>query len=78
MVRELGAIDLSQPDQIENPKLHLKHLLHDRVYTARVSEEIARRLAPASIIQRSPSFSRFVAAVTNGRRERQGAAQLVS
>ena len=76
--RDLGAVDVSQPDQIENPKLHLKHLLGDRVYTARVSEEIAQRLAPESIIQRSPSFSGFVEAVANGRQERQGVARLVS
>src|SRR5262245_10606102 len=42
--RDLGSVDPSLPDSIENPKLYLKHLLDDRVYTAVVSEEIARKL----------------------------------
>ncbi len=64
--RALGAIDASKPDEIENPKLHLKHILGDRVYTARVSEEIARQLCPRRIAQRSPSFGGFLEAVVNG------------
>ncbi len=64
--RPLGAVDTSSPDEIDNPKLHLKHLLAGRVYTSRVSEEIARRLDSESISQRSPSFRRFVKAVLNG------------
>ena len=31
-------IDTSKPDEIENPKDHLKNVLDDRVYTARISE----------------------------------------
>ena len=64
--RDLGSVDPSSPDEIENPKLHLKHLLGSRVYTARVSEEIARRLAPETVAQRSPSFRRFIESVVNG------------
>lgn len=64
--RNLGSVDTSRPDEIENPKLHLKHLLGGRVYTARVSEDIARSLDPETIAQRSPSFSGFLEAVING------------
>ena len=64
--RSLGAVDASRPDEIRNPKLHLKHLLGDRVYTARVSESIARSLDPDAISQRRPSFSAFLEAVGNG------------
>ena len=62
----LGNVDTSKPDEIQNPKLHLKNVLGDRVYTARVSEEIARKLDAATIAQRSPSFEGFLEAVTNG------------
>ena len=64
--RNLGAVDTSRPDEIHNPKLHLKQLLGDRVYTSRVSEEIARGLTPATIADRSPSFRAFSEAVENG------------
>lgn len=64
--RSLGSVDASRPDDMENPKLHLKHLLGRRVYTSRVSEEIARNLDPSSILQRSPSFGGFVEAYLNG------------
>ena len=63
--RDLGNVDTSKPDEIQNPKLHLKHLL-PRTYTARVSEEIARTLNPRTIAGRSPSFKGFVDAVLNG------------
>lgn len=66
VARSLGSVDLSSPDEIENPKLHLKHLLGSRVYTARVSEAIARTLDPERIAQLSPSFATFVEAVVNG------------
>ncbi len=62
----LGSVDASNPDEIQNPKLHLKQLLGDRVYTAVVSEEIAKKLDPATIAQRSPSFRGFQEAVRNG------------
>ncbi len=65
--RALGHVDYSRPDEIQNPKLHLKNLLGDRrLYTARVSEEIAIKLDAQTIAQRSPSFSVFVDAVRNG------------
>lgn len=64
--RALGNVDTSQPDDIENPKLHLKHLLGERVYTARISEEIAKSLNAQTIAERSPSFRGFLAAIKNG------------
>ena len=70
--RALGNVDTSKPDEIQNPKLHLKHLLDDRVYTARVSEEIASVLDAPTIAERSPSFSGFLDAVMNGPGHRDG------
>ena len=64
--RELGSVDTSKPDDIQNPKLHLKHLLDDRVYTAEVSQEIAGHLDAHTIAERSPSFRGFRDAVLNG------------
>ena len=61
-----GDIDTSKPDEIQDPKNHLKNVLDDRVYTARISEEIARKLDPSIIAGRSPSFRGFLAAVKNG------------
>ena len=61
-----GGVDTSKPDEIQNPKLHLKNMLGKLRYTARVSEEIARKLEPLTIAQRSPSFKGFLEAVTNG------------
>lgn len=62
----LGSAQTSDPDAIPNPKLHLKHLLGPRLYTSRLSEDIASNLDPATIAMRSPSFRRFELAVTNG------------
>ena len=64
--RDLGSVDASQPDKIQNPKLHLKNLLKDRFYTARVSEEIAKTLNAETISGRSPSFNGLLDAVKNG------------
>ena len=64
--RNPGQVDTSKPDEIENPKLQLQHLLGERLYTARLSEEIAGTLEAATIVQRSPSFRTFVDAVMNG------------
>ncbi|MDE2977001.1 MAG: DUF4276 family protein [Acidobacteriota bacterium] len=64
--RSLGSVDASSPDAIQDPKRHLSNLLGDRVYTARTSEDIARRLDPRVIEQRSPSFKGLVEAVRNG------------
>ena len=61
-----GNVDTSKPDEIKNPKNHLKNVLGDRVYTARISEEIASKLDPQVIAGRSPSFRGFLEAVTNG------------
>ena len=69
--RALGHVDTSKPDEIQNPKLHLRNLLGDRVYTARVSEEIARTLNPHTIAERSPSFRNFAAAAMNGDSEQR-------
>lgn len=63
--RAPGHVDTSMPDEMDNPKLQLRHLL-GRVYTARVSAEIAGSLDAATIAQRSPSFRAFVAVVLNG------------
>lgn len=64
--RELGSVDPSTPDKIQNPKHHLKQLLGDRMYTAVVSEEIARTLNASVIAARSPSFQGLLDAVRNG------------
>lgn len=64
--RNLGRIDASQPDQILNPKNHLKNLLGQRIYTALESESIAKALSAAAIADRSPNFRGFVSAVLNG------------
>ena len=66
LARPLGSVDPSRPDEIQNPKLHLTHLLGSRIYTARVSEEIAQGLDPDEIAQRSPSFDGFIKTVVNG------------
>ena len=67
--RDIGQVDTSKPDEIQNPKLHLRHLLGDRIYTARVSEEIARTLDAVRIAGQSPSFRKFVDAIMNGSSE---------
>jgi hypothetical protein len=67
--RDLGGVDASKPDEIQNPKLHLKHLLGERAYTAVISEEIARRLNARTIGERSPSFQGFLKAIRNGQSE---------
>ena len=64
--RSVGDVDTSSPDAIQNPKLHLKNLLADKLYTARVSEDIAKRLDARAILRRSPSFRKFINAVENG------------
>lgn len=64
--RDPGSVDTSKPDEIRNPKLHLRQLLGDRVYTAVISEEIARTLNAQTIAGKSPSFRGFIAAIKNG------------
>jgi len=64
--RSPGHVDASKPDEIEDPKPQLRHLLGERVYTARVSAEIAGMLDATAIMRRSPSFRTFADAVMNG------------
>jgi len=64
--RDLGKVDTSQPDEIQNPKLHLKNLLGDRAYTSVISEEMAKQLNAQTIAARSASFRAFLEAVKNG------------
>lgn len=64
--RAPGNVNTSQPDEIQNPKQHLKNLLGDRAYTAVVSQEIAKALDARTIAQRSASFRGFLEAVRNG------------
>ena len=64
--RDLGSIDASRPDEIPDPKRHLKNLLGSRVYTAPVAGEIAGTLDAQIIAQRSPSFKSFAEAIING------------
>lgn len=61
-----GRVDASKPDEIQNPKQHLKNLLERSTYTALISEEVARTLDARTIAQRSPSFDGFLSAVRNG------------
>ena len=70
--RAPGNVDTSTPDGIQNPRLHLKHLLVNLAYTAQISEEIASRLDAPTIAERSPSFRGFVDAVMNGPGHRGG------
>lgn len=64
--RALRGVDASRPDEIENPKRQLKRLLRSRLYTSRVSGEIARELDPRVVEERSPSFRGILQAVRNG------------
>ena len=64
--KALRSVDASKPDEIQNPKQHLKNLLERSTYTARTSEDIARTLDARAIAQRSPSFDGFLSAVRNG------------
>lgn len=66
LCRTLGSVDASRPDEIVNPKLHLRNLLGERIYSARVSETIAGVLNAAVVAGRSPSFRGFLDAVANG------------
>ena len=61
--RNLGNVDASQPDHIDNPKLHLMNLLAGRLYTA---ERISRNLDASKITAKSTSFARFQDVVRNG------------
>jgi hypothetical protein len=66
--RDLGSVDSSRPDEIDNPKLHLMNLLRSRsrIYTAPVAERIATRLDQHTIEGRSRSFAGFLGKLKNG------------
>lgn len=64
--KALGSVDASKPDEIQNPKQHLKNLLERSTYTALISEDIDRTLDARTIALRSPSFNGFLSAVRNG------------
>ena len=64
--RSMGSVNPNEPDQIQNPKHHLRQLLGDLTYTAQVSQEIAAGLDPTTIARRSPSFRNFLEAIRNG------------
>ena len=63
--RSVGHVNPSIPDEIQNPKHHLKQLLSEP-YTARMAGAIAQRLSPDIIRSRSPSFAQFEQAALNG------------
>jgi hypothetical protein len=63
--RDLGSVDLSDPDAIPSPKQRLRDLLR-RLYTAKVSGDIARVLSPQAIRLASKTFASFEAAIENG------------
>ena len=65
--KNLGNVDASQPDRIDNPKLHLRNLLAGRLYTAEMAERISRSLDATTITAKSTSFARFQDVVRNGR-----------
>ncbi len=65
--KNLGNVDASQPDRIDNPKLHLRNLLAGRLYTAEMAERISRNLDATTITAKSTSFARFQDVVRNGR-----------
>ena len=64
--KSLGNVDASKPDDIDNPKHHLKNLLGSRIYTTQLSSDIAQALDATVIADRSPSFSGVLAAIANG------------
>ena len=63
--RDLGHVDTSRPDEIQRPKLHLRHLLGG-FYTANIAGRIAAQLDARTIAGRSRSFAAFEDALRNG------------
>ena len=65
--RALGNVDASRPDEIRNPKGHLRNLLRavDRLYSVRVAGQIARVVSGQVIAGRSPSFGNFLERMIN-------------
>lgn len=74
--RDLGNVDPTKPDEIDDPKRHLINLLSSRgrVYTASVAEQIAARLDPNAIKACSPSFADFLEKLENGAPETSASA----
>ena len=66
--RSVGTVDTTKPDEIHNPKHHLKNLLGNELYTARVSAKIASQLDASVIENKSPSFKGFLDELINGPR----------
>ena len=64
--RNLGSIDTSRPDEIDDPKRHLQNLLGDVIYTSQISGQIARSLHAPTVAGRSRSFDNFLSTVRNG------------
>ena len=64
--RDLGNISPQFPDEILNPKLHLKNLLSGRRYTREIADRIASVVRPSVMQTHSQSFFDFVQAVRNG------------
>ncbi|MBK9266416.1 MAG: DUF4276 family protein [Polyangiaceae bacterium] len=63
--RDLGNVDINDPDAIPSPKQCLKDLL-DVPYTARVAGEIAQGISTTEVGKRSRSFAHFEQAIRNG------------
>ena len=63
--RDLGNVDPTYPDQILDPKRHLKNLLKG-IYGRDTAEQIARKVRPSIIRTHSPSFNAFEEAIRNG------------
>ena len=60
-----GSLDRFEAGFLTESEAASQHLLGECVYTARVSEDIASGLDPDTIAGRSPSFRKFVDAITN-------------
>lgn len=63
--RDLGSVDISDPESMCRPKHHLQRLLN-RPYTSSVAREIARSLKAAMIRGKSGTFRLFELAFENG------------
>ena len=53
--RALGSVDTSHPDDIQNPKQHLKNLLPNRIYTSRTAENIAQQINAVQSLTAAPA-----------------------
>ena len=64
--QSLGKVGTTKPDEIFNPKHHLKNLLGNELYIAHFSAKIASQLDASVIESRSPSFKGFLDKLMNG------------